>query len=114
MRLHVIYKHVSGTTLDAAYKYLNWWLSGLPGANMARQAYYSPRPDTTKKFLSKAEWDYWYGGKPAAHEPGRTGRQAGDPEGRGPRGRLVHPADPSVRCVEHDPAAERLHGDPVE
>jgi putative spermidine/putrescine transport system substrate-binding protein len=54
----MIYKHVTGATLDAAYKYLNWWLSGFPGANMARQAYYSPRPDTTKKFLSKAEWDY--------------------------------------------------------
>lgn len=62
----MIYKHVSGPTLDAAYKYLNWWLSGFPGANMARQAYYSPRPDTTKKLLSQAEWDYWYGGKPAA------------------------------------------------
>jgi putative spermidine/putrescine transport system substrate-binding protein len=62
----MIYKHVTGPTLDAAYKYLNWWLSGFPGANMARQAYYSPRPDTARKFLSKAEWDYWYGGKPAA------------------------------------------------
>jgi putative spermidine/putrescine transport system substrate-binding protein len=62
----MIYKHVSGPALDAAYKYLNWWLSGFPGANMARQAYYSPRPDTTKKFLSGAEWDYWYGGLPAA------------------------------------------------
>jgi putative spermidine/putrescine transport system substrate-binding protein len=62
----MIYKHVTGATLDAAYKYLNWWLSGFPGANMARQAYYSPRPDTAKKHLSKAEWDYWYGGKPAA------------------------------------------------
>ena len=62
----MIYKHVTGSTLDAAYKYLNWWLSGFPGANMARQAYYSPRPDTTKQHLSKAEWDYWYGGKPAA------------------------------------------------
>ncbi len=73
----VIYKHVSGATLDAAYKYLNWWLSGWPGANMARQAYYSPRPDTTKKFLSKAEWDYWYGGKPAAQNlVGPDGKQA--------------------------------------
>ena len=62
----MIYKHVTGAALDAAYRYLNWWLSGFPGANMARQAYYSPRPDTARKFLSKAEWDYWYGGKPAA------------------------------------------------
>jgi putative spermidine/putrescine transport system substrate-binding protein len=62
----MIFKHVSGDTLDAVYRYMNWWLSGFPGANMARQAYYSPRPDTARKFLSKAEWDYWYGGKPAA------------------------------------------------
>jgi putative spermidine/putrescine transport system substrate-binding protein len=62
----MIYKHVTGAQLDAAYKYLNWWLSGFPGANMARQAYYSPRPDTARKHLSKAEWDYWYGGMPAA------------------------------------------------
>jgi putative spermidine/putrescine transport system substrate-binding protein len=62
----MIYEHVNGAKLDAAYKYLNWWLSGWPGANMARQAYYSPRPDTAKKFLTQAEWDYWYGGKPAA------------------------------------------------
>jgi putative spermidine/putrescine transport system substrate-binding protein len=61
----MVYKHVTGPKLDAVYKYLNWWLSGFPGANMARQAYYSPRPDTTKKLLSTAEWDYWYGGKPA-------------------------------------------------
>ena len=62
----MIYKHVTGATLDAAYRYLNWWLSGFAGANMARQAYYSPRPDTAKAHLTKAEWDYWYGGKPAA------------------------------------------------
>ena len=73
----MIYKHVNGAKLDAAYKYLNWWLSGWPGANMARQAYYSPRPDTAKKFLSQAEWDYWYGGKPAAQNlVGPDGKQA--------------------------------------
>ena len=33
----MVYKHVTGATLDAAYKYRNWWLSGFPGANMARQ-----------------------------------------------------------------------------
>ena len=53
----MIYKHVNGATLDAAHRYLNWWLSGFPGANMARQAHYSPPPDTAHKFLSKAVWD---------------------------------------------------------
>jgi putative spermidine/putrescine transport system substrate-binding protein len=62
----MIFKHVSGPTLDAAYRYLNWWLAGFAGANMARQAYYSPRPDTARKHMSAAEWDYWYLGKPAA------------------------------------------------
>jgi len=73
----MIYKHVTGATLEAAYKYLNWWLSGFPGANMARQAYYSPRPDTARKFLSAAEWNYWYGGKPAATDlVGPDGKRA--------------------------------------
>ncbi|HLG57859.1 MAG TPA: extracellular solute-binding protein [Vicinamibacterales bacterium] len=59
-------KHVKGEKLDAVYDYLNWWLSGVPGAIVARQGYYSPVPKNVRKYLSKAEWDYWYGGKPAA------------------------------------------------
>ncbi|PHX41923.1 signal peptide prediction, partial [Pseudomonas sp. NZIPFR-PS5] len=30
-------RHAKGAVLDAAYAYLNWWLSGWPGAVMARQ-----------------------------------------------------------------------------
>lgn len=52
--------------LDAAYAYMDWWLSGYPGAAVARQGYYSILPETARQHMSPAEWDYWYGGKPAS------------------------------------------------
>ncbi|MBH0037160.1 MULTISPECIES: ABC transporter substrate-binding protein [unclassified Pseudoalteromonas] len=48
---------------DAAYDYMNWWLSGWPGAFIARQGYYISNPQRSKLLLSPAEWDYWYDGK---------------------------------------------------
>ena len=65
-------KHLSGLKLDCAYEYLNWYGSGFPGAFVAREGYYSAQPGTAKKYLAADEWDYWYGGKPAAediHDP---------------------------------------------
>jgi len=50
---------------DAAYDYMNWWLSGWPGAFIARQGYYISNPQRTEQYLSTSEWDYWYEGKPA-------------------------------------------------
>ena len=58
--------HLSGPKLDAAYDYLNWYNSGWQGAFIAREGYYTPVPEAAKTFLSPAEWDYWYEGKPAA------------------------------------------------
>lgn len=55
-----------GRVKDAAYEYMNWWLSGWPGAFIARQGYYISNPLRSARYLNKAEWDYWYGGKPAA------------------------------------------------
>ena len=57
---------VGGAALDRAYEYLNWWLNGWAGAFQGRMGYYHPIPDNVKKYLSAAEWDYWYMGKPAA------------------------------------------------
>lgn len=57
---------LQGRQKDVAYEYLNWWLSGWPGAYIARQGYYMPNPQRSAKFLSLAEWDYWYLGKPAS------------------------------------------------
>lgn len=69
-----ISRGVQGRTLDAAYDYLNWWLSGWPGAVMARQGYYISNPELTRSHLSTAEWDFWYEGQPAAHGlPGPDG-----------------------------------------
>jgi putative spermidine/putrescine transport system substrate-binding protein len=59
-------KHLAGLKLDCFYEYMNWYTSGFQGAFIARQGYYSSVPENAKKFLSEAEWDYWYGGKPAA------------------------------------------------
>ena len=58
----------TGKRLDQAYEYINWWLSGWPGAFVARQGYYMSVPENVKKHLEPAEWDYWYEGKPAAKE----------------------------------------------
>jgi putative spermidine/putrescine transport system substrate-binding protein len=74
-------KHLTGLKLDCATEYLNWYTSGYAGAVVAREGYYSCQPDNAKKFLSQVEWDYWYGGKPAAeeiHDPfGRLMEKAG-------------------------------------
>jgi len=51
---------------DAAYAYMNWWLSGWPGAFIARQGYYISNPERSRPLMEKEEWDYWYEGKPAA------------------------------------------------
>jgi putative spermidine/putrescine transport system substrate-binding protein len=59
-------KHLSGLELDAAYEYINWYLSGWVGAFLNRQGYYSAVLDTAKQHMAAAEWGYWMEGKPAA------------------------------------------------
>ena len=54
-----------GRVKDIAYEYMNWWLSGWPGAFIARQGYYISNPQRSKQYLTSAEYDYWYDGKPA-------------------------------------------------
>ena len=56
---------LSGLPLDAAYEYMNWYLSGWVGGFLMRQGYYSAVPETSKLFMSKDEWGYWYEGKAA-------------------------------------------------
>lgn len=53
-----------GYAKEAAYKYMNWWLSGWPGAFIARQGYYISNPERSRDLLTKDEWNYWYAGKP--------------------------------------------------
>jgi len=58
-------KHLSGLELDAAYEYINWYLSGWVGAYLNRQGYYSAVLETAKENMSPDEWGYWIEGKPA-------------------------------------------------
>jgi putative spermidine/putrescine transport system substrate-binding protein len=61
-------KNLSGIQLDAAYEYLNWMLEGWVGAFLGRQGYYSAVPENAKKYMSAAEYDFWYEGKAAAED----------------------------------------------
>jgi putative spermidine/putrescine transport system substrate-binding protein len=56
---------LTGLPLDAAYEYINWYLSGWVGGFLMRQGYYSAVPETSKLFMSEDEWGFWYEGKPA-------------------------------------------------
>ena len=64
----MINEQASGATLDAAYEYIDWWMNGWAGALVARQGYYFSIPENAREHLSEAEWDYWYGGQPAAED----------------------------------------------
>ena len=55
----------TGRQADMAYAYMNWWLSGWPGAFIARQGYYISNPERSREHLSPEEWAYWYDGQPA-------------------------------------------------
>lgn len=57
---------LKGVALDAAYEYINWYLSGWVGGFLMRQGYYSAVPETSKNFMTADEWGYWFEGKPAA------------------------------------------------
>jgi putative spermidine/putrescine transport system substrate-binding protein len=59
-------KGLSGLALDAAYEYINWYLSGWVGGFLMRQGYYSAVPETSKEFMSADEWGFWFEGKAAA------------------------------------------------
>ncbi|AFL49587.1 putative spermidine/putrescine transport system substrate-binding protein [Sinorhizobium fredii] len=57
--------HLQGAQLDAAYEYINWYLSGWVGAYLNRQGYYSAAMETAKTHMSEDEWGFWVEGKPA-------------------------------------------------
>lgn len=59
---------LEGAKLDAAYEYINWYLSGWVGGFLMRQGYYSAVPETSKLFMSDDEWGYWYEGKESQGE----------------------------------------------
>ncbi|MEM9355091.1 MAG: extracellular solute-binding protein [Pseudomonadota bacterium] len=58
-------RNLKGVELDAAYEYINWYLSGWVGGFLMRQGYYSAVPETSKNFMSADEWAFWFEGKAA-------------------------------------------------
>ena len=58
-------KTLTGKKLDAAYEFINWFLSGWAGAYLNRQGYYSAVLETAKAQMEPYEWAYWMEGKPA-------------------------------------------------
>ena len=58
-------KTLKGKKLDAAYDFINWFLSGWAGAFLNRQGYYSAVLETARANMEPYEWAYWMEGKPA-------------------------------------------------
>src|SRR5258708_22548498 len=48
--------HLHGPMLDAAYEFINWYLSGRAGAFLNRQGYYLPLLCTSKQQMRPARW----------------------------------------------------------
>ena len=59
-------KTLKGKKLDAAYEFINWYLSGWAGAFLNRQGYYAAVLETAQQNMDAYEWDFWMLGKPAA------------------------------------------------
>ena len=61
-------KTLKGRKLDAAYEFINWYLSGWAGAFLNRQGYYAAVHETARGNMEPYEWGYWMQGKPAAQQ----------------------------------------------
>ena len=59
---------LKGKKLDAAYEFINWFLSGWAGAYLNRQGYYSAVLSTAQKYMQPYEWSYWMEGKAAEQD----------------------------------------------
>ena len=99
--------HLRGRPLDAAYEFINWWLSGWAGALMARQGDYFAIPSMVQAKISAAEWGYWYQGEPAKTDLtdpyGRISVHAGATRDGGAQWqRLSHIALWSTTVPEHN------------
>ena len=57
--------HLDGVKRDAAYEYLNWYISGWVGGFIAKQGYYSANVETAKAALTENERGFFYEGKAA-------------------------------------------------
>lgn len=61
-------KAISGWALDAAYEYLNWWLTGPAGAYICRQGGYFTNITAVQSFLQDHEFEFWINGEAARYD----------------------------------------------
>ncbi len=59
---------LDGRKEDAAYEFINWFLSGWAGAHLSRQGYYPAVLETAKEVMEPYEWAYWYEAQPAEQD----------------------------------------------
>ncbi|ORE94380.1 twin-arginine translocation pathway signal [Stappia sp. 22II-S9-Z10] len=59
---------IDGRQQDAAYEFINWFLSGWAGAFLNRQGYYSAVLGTAKENMEAYEWAYWMEGAAAEQD----------------------------------------------
>ena len=106
--------HLKGPKLDAAYEYLNWYMSGWQGAFIAKQGYYSSVLETVKKTMTPDEYDYWYRRQAGQGRDQGSVRQRDGKTRRGARRRLVLESHGQCRVLEHADERERLLGQTLE
>ena len=61
-------KTLKGKKLDAAYEFINWYLSGWAGAFLNRQGYYAAVHETAQANMEPYEWNFWMLGQAAAKD----------------------------------------------
>ncbi len=59
---------LDGRKEDAAYEFINWFLSGWAGAHLSKQGYYPAVLGTAKEYMEPYEWAYWYEGAEAEQD----------------------------------------------
>ena len=105
---------MTGLELDAAYEYINWYMSGWVGAYLNRQGYYSAVLDTAKANMKPEEWAYWMDGKPAAIDIMSPEGKLMEKGRRGPRRRRILRAHGACGLLELGDGREPLHGPEME
>jgi putative spermidine/putrescine transport system substrate-binding protein len=107
-------KNLSGIALDAAYEYINWYLSGWVGGFLMRQGYYSAVPETSKNFMSADEWGYWFEGKAAQGDIKDPFGKVMEKAGAKARRRRLCRAHGARRLLERRHGREQVHDPEME
>ena len=105
---------LSGSKLDGAYEFINWFLDGWAGAYLNRQGYYSAVLETAKAKMEPYEWAYWMEGKPAAKDIKSPDGDLLAKAGKVRDGGSLRAAHGRHRLLERGDGREQVHGAEVE